>query len=86
MPKFLKDDIPLFENIIRDLFPGLERPAVDYGDLGAAITASCIHYNVQEVDPFIQKIFQLYDTILVRHGLMIVGPTGGGKTSNFRVL
>ena len=29
---------------------------------------------------------QLYDTIMVRHGLMIVGPTGGGKTRNYQVL
>jgi len=56
VPKFLKDDIPLFENIILDLFPGLERPAVDYGDLGSAISASCAHYNLQEADLFIQKI------------------------------
>lgn len=32
------------------------------------------------------KIVQLYDTIQVRHGLMIVGPTGGGKTCNYKVL
>lgn len=38
------------------------------------------------VDLFYQKIMQLYDTIQVRHGLMIVGPTGGGKTSNYKVL
>jgi dynein heavy chain len=33
VPKFLKDDLPLFENIIKDLFPGLERSVVDYGSL-----------------------------------------------------
>jgi len=29
---------------------------------------------------------QLYDTILVRHGLMLVGPTGGGKTVVLKTL
>jgi dynein heavy chain len=46
VPKFLKDDIPLFENIILDLFPGIERPKVNYGDLGKAITDACKFYNV----------------------------------------
>lgn len=63
VPKFLKDDIPLFENIIIDLFPGIDRPQVDYGDLGSAITEACKHFNVQEVTLFNQKIMQLYDTI-----------------------
>lgn len=56
VPKFLKDDIPLFENIILDLFPGIERPKVNYGDLGKAITDSCKFFNVQEVTLFNQKI------------------------------
>lgn len=29
---------------------------------------------------------QLYDTIQVRHGLMLVGPTGGGKTATCNTL
>lgn len=29
---------------------------------------------------------KLYETTLVRHGIMLVGPTGGGKTKIFRCL
>ena len=31
-------------------------------------------------------VFQIYDMILVRHGLMIVGDPLAGKTSSFKVL
>lgn len=41
VPKFLKDDLPLFENIIQDLFPGVERPVIDYGELFSSIKQSC---------------------------------------------
>jgi len=33
VPKFLRDDIPLFENIILDLFPGVEKPEIDRSPL-----------------------------------------------------
>ena len=86
VPKFLKHDLPLFENIISDLFPGVQRPEIDYGALVPQIHESCKHFNLQPEKIFIEKVMQLYDTILVRHGLMLVGPTGGGKTCNYRVL
>lgn len=86
VPKFLKEDIPLFENIIKDLFPDTERPKGGSEVLISRIKANINSMNLEPSEPFINKVIQLYDTIQVRHGLMIVGPTGGGKTSNWKVL
>jgi dynein heavy chain len=41
VPKFLRDDLPLFENIISDLFPGVEKPYQEYGNLFKAIDKVC---------------------------------------------
>jgi len=33
VPKFLKDDLPLFNAIVQDLFPGTKITENDYGEL-----------------------------------------------------
>jgi dynein heavy chain len=86
LPKFLKDDLPLFENIIKDLFPTTPKPVYDFTKLMPKIHDACAHFNLETVDGFITKVTELYNTMLVRHGLMLVGPAGGGKTSAYKVL
>nr|XP_034835442.1 dynein heavy chain 10, axonemal [Maniola hyperantus] len=85
-PKFVFDDVPLFLGLIKDLFPGLECPRVGYPDFNAEVI------DVLEKDGYIvlahqvDKIVQLYETMMTRHCTMLVGPTGGGKTVIIKTL
>jgi dynein heavy chain len=86
VPKFLKDDLPLFGAIVQDLFPTVEIKDADYGELQEQIVASIEDKLLQPEDPFILKVIQLFDTFEVRFGVMLVGPTGAGKTTCYEVL
>ena len=85
LPKFLADDAILFKAIIQDLFPGVLLPEHDYGDLKRTIIASQEAMGVQPEECQIKKVIQFYETMLVRHGVMLVGPTGSGKTTVYKV-
>uniref|UniRef100_A0A8C2TLH0 Dynein axonemal heavy chain 1 n=1 Tax=Coturnix japonica TaxID=93934 RepID=A0A8C2TLH0_COTJA len=80
IPKFLQDDLKLFRGIVSDLFPKIKEQPVDYGILEEAIRKTCINKS------FVTKCIQLYETTVVRHGLMLVGPAGSGKTKCYEVL
>lgn len=86
LAKFLAPDVPLFKNITSDLFPGIVLPTPDYVNLIAAMKNQIAHLNLQAGDYFIEKVIQLYEMIIVRHGLMIVGLPFSGKTSALKVL
>ena len=81
VPKFLEHDLPLFMGIITDLFPKVKIPNIDYGDLQRAIENQLDIRSYQKPKKFLTKIIQLMETIMVRHGVMIVGLTGTGKTT-----
>ena len=86
LPKFLANDIPLFEGILKDLFPKTKKPVSSYPYLDNALIEACKQLGFQPTEYFMSKCIQLYETTRVRHGLMLVGPTGGGKTSCYRTL
>ena len=78
---FLYNDFP--SQIIHT---GIDRPAFDYTPLLSSLKCSIQERNLQPVPILLLKNIELYEMICVRHGLMVVGPTGGGKSANIQIL
>ena len=69
-----------------DLFPGVVLPEPDYVNLLEALRSQCAAQNLQATEYFLDKVIQLYEMVVVRHGLMVVGLSFSGKTKAIQVL
>ncbi|XP_050428284.1 dynein axonemal heavy chain 3-like [Adelges cooleyi] len=86
MPKFVLEDIPLFIGIYGDLFPGVELLVSEREELVERIKIHLEKRNLQCTQWYLSKIIQIYEMVLVRHGIMMVGEPLSGKTCAYQVL
>ncbi|CAM39839.2 putative dynein heavy chain [Leishmania braziliensis MHOM/BR/75/M2904] len=80
VPKFVAEDIPLFRGIMQDLFPGVSFPERGYPELLPAIQHIMAEKKLVDASQWVKRGIQFYETLIVRHGVMLVGVTGTGKT------
>ena len=86
MPKFIKADAELFRLLLGDLFPALELPPLEGGDLGGQVEAELVKAGLQPHATILQKCIELRDSKSTRHCNMLVGRTLAGKSTTWKML
>lgn len=86
IPKFLQNDIYLFEALVSDLFPSVFIEKTLNEKLYNAAAHQISLAKLGNMNEVAIKVIQLYEVINIRFGVMIVGEAGVGKTSCYRIL
>eukprot|EP01105_Mastigella_eilhardi_P025496 TRINITY_DN6953_c0_g1_i1.p1 TRINITY_DN6953_c0_g1~~TRINITY_DN6953_c0_g1_i1.p1 ORF type:complete len:4254 (+),score=1253.29 TRINITY_DN6953_c0_g1_i1:29-12763(+) len=86
VPKMVDSDIPIFRGVVQSLFPEVTVADAVNGRLRECVVRSIEAMGLQPLEAVIAKCVQIYETMVTRHGVMVVGGPGAGKTSCMRVI
>ena len=95
LPKLVADDIPLLHSLLSDVFPGIPYTRAAMTQLKEKIKIVCknSHFVYGDVEnegepgsAWVDKVLQLCQIQTINHGLMMVGPSGSGKSAAWRTL
>jgi dynein heavy chain 1 len=75
-----------FTSLLSDVFPGIDYRQVDLERLRTEICNVCRERNLVPGEFWMEKVLQLYQIQNINHGLMMVGPSGSGKSKAWQVL
>ena len=86
IPKFVYEDVFLFQGLLNDLFPGKVVESIGHKELKQRLAEAQGNRGLQKLESQVEKAIQLYETMIPRHTTMVVGPTGSGKTAMINLL
>lgn len=86
LPKFHETDTLIFESITEDIFQTSMNSNTKHTTLKNLIEGVLVDNGCQVSDEIVSRIIYLYQTIIMRHGIMVVGSTMSGKTTTINTL
>ena len=86
LPKLVAEDVTIFTSVLKDVFPGASLHEMEDDNLKGAIVDVCKDMHFVTGGKWVQKILQLKQVLEMRHGVMLVGQSGVGKSSALNVL
>ncbi|OHS96678.1 Dynein heavy chain family protein [Tritrichomonas foetus] len=81
LSKLVDDDEPLFLNLLGDVFTGVQVDSAADQDIINAVIRNAKADGLDPYQKWLDKVNQLFETTEVRHGIMVLGHSGTGKTA-----
>ncbi|KAJ0425536.1 dynein heavy chain, cytoplasmic [Aspergillus carlsbadensis] len=85
-PKLVREDVTIMLQIQEQDFAGVEYVPANYEKLAAAIKEIAHEQHFVDSEMWITKALQLYQIQSIHHGVMMVGKSGSGKSSAWKIL
>lgn len=86
VPKLVAADTHLFKNLLTAVFPSAEILSPQLDRLREEISRVADERHYQKTDAWMDKCLQLYQIQEMHHGVIMVGPSGTGKSSVWKTL
>ncbi|CAI4230233.1 unnamed protein product [Auanema sp. JU1783] len=93
VPKLVSEDIALLSSLLSDVFPSVQYTPNPMSELREHLEQVCrenilCYSNAKDElgGTWVEKVLQLYQITNLNHGLMLVGASGSGKTTAWKVL
>ncbi|KAL4887486.1 dynein heavy chain, N-terminal region 1-domain-containing protein [Aspergillus karnatakaensis] len=85
-PKLVREDVTTMLQIQEQDFAGVEYVPANYEKLTTAIQEIAREQHFVDSEMWITKALQLYQIQSIHHGVMMVGKSGSGKSSAWKIL